>query len=200
MTYGPQPPHDQPQQPTGGHAGFGQQPPPPQGPPPGYYLPTGSYPAPPPPPQRKGPPPWVWAIGGFALALLLVAALGTHGSSSANTSQAAPASTVEPSYTTPPYYATTDTTTPDDTSTYSSNVTDTALVNLLQQRGIPYSSTTAAVSDAHEVCSELDNGDNFVQVVGSLMSVDSLTTDQAAYFTGAAIAGYCPQHKSDIPS
>ncbi len=75
--------------------------------------------------------------------------------------------------------------------------TDNAFVAALQKRGIVFSSDSAAVAAARNVCAGLDKGQTPAGLTLSLAKTTVLSARDAGYFIGASVASYCPEHRSD---
>ncbi|BBX47110.1 hypothetical protein GCM10009641_13090 [Mycobacterium cookii] len=71
---------------------------------------------------------------------------------------------------------------------------DSNFVNALTSKGITYGSPQAALSAAHEVCSELDQGRQASDVANDVMTRSSLDGYHAGFFVGVSIAAMCPRH------
>jgi len=80
----------------------------------------------------------------------------------------------------------------------ASPVNDRAFILALDEEGIAYPSAGYAIRAAKTVCGELDSGLPVDYVVTELAAVSALTLFQAGYFTGVAIAAYCPQHLDQV--
>jgi hypothetical protein len=76
--------------------------------------------------------------------------------------------------------------------------TDDMFVNVLADQGIQPPSTKEAVSLATDVCKMFDKGQSLYDAVGSVSSTTDLTTDDSAFFVGASIATYCPEHEAAL--
>ena len=48
---------------------------------------------------------------------------------------------------------------------------------------------------ANHVCSVLDEGGDLVEAVSAVSEYTELGTDDSAFFVGASIATYCPEHE-----
>lgn len=72
--------------------------------------------------------------------------------------------------------------------------TDDAFLTEISSEGITYDSAKAAVSNAHYVCSALDDGAKPVDLGQEILDNTDLTTHQAAVFVVASVNTYCPQY------
>jgi Protein of unknown function (DUF732) len=73
---------------------------------------------------------------------------------------------------------------------------DDAFLSLLHSKGIKFDSPESAITAAHEVCAELDQGRTKSDVAGAVMSNSNLDGYHAGYFVGVSIKSYCPGHGS----
>jgi Protein of unknown function (DUF732) len=73
---------------------------------------------------------------------------------------------------------------------------DNAFLNAVKTKGINFASTQAAIVAAHEVCDELDGGRQESDVASTLMTNSNLDGYHSGFFVGAAVAAYCPRHRS----
>jgi hypothetical protein len=76
--------------------------------------------------------------------------------------------------------------------------TDDIFVNVLNDQGIQPPSTKEAVSLAADVCTMFDKGQSLTSAVNSVSDTTTLTMDDSAFFVGAAVATYCPEHEAAI--
>jgi Protein of unknown function (DUF732) len=75
--------------------------------------------------------------------------------------------------------------------------TDDAVVTALAKRNIKIddSNRDAMISEAHMVCSGLDNHVQTSALAMKLVGDTDLNANQSSFFIGVAIAAYCPQYK-----
>jgi Protein of unknown function (DUF732) len=73
---------------------------------------------------------------------------------------------------------------------------DNAFLNAVKAKGINFASTQAAIIAGHEVCDELDGGKQESDVASTMMNNSNLDGYRAGFFVGAAVAAYCPRHRS----
>ena len=76
--------------------------------------------------------------------------------------------------------------------------TDDAFVSVLADEGITPPSTKDAVSLAFDVCSMFDKGQSLYDAVGSVSTTTDLVQEDSAFFVGAAVATYCPEHEAAL--
>jgi Protein of unknown function (DUF732) len=69
-----------------------------------------------------------------------------------------------------------------------------SFLGALTSRGITYGSGQAAIAAAHEVCDELDQGKQPIDVANVVMTQSNLDGYHAGFFVGASIAAMCPRH------
>jgi hypothetical protein len=74
------------------------------------------------------------------------------------------------------------------------NTTDDMFVSVLADQGIQPPSTQEAVSLAGDVCKMFDTGQSLYYAVDSVSDTTTLTQEDSAFFVGASVATYCPEH------
>ena len=67
-------------------------------------------------------------------------------------------------------------------------------VGALSSRGITFTSRQAAIVAGHEVCDELDQGQQASDVANTVMTQTNLDGYHAGFFVGVSIAAFCPRH------
>ena len=72
--------------------------------------------------------------------------------------------------------------------------TDDAFLTEITSEGITYDTAKAAISNAHYVCSSLDDGAHPVDLGQEILDNTDLTTHQAAVFVVASVNVYCPEY------
>jgi hypothetical protein len=72
--------------------------------------------------------------------------------------------------------------------------TDDAFLTEITSEGISYDTPKAAISNAHYVCSALDDGADPVDLGQEILDNTDLTTHQAAVFVVASVDIYCPEY------
>jgi uncharacterized protein DUF732 len=72
--------------------------------------------------------------------------------------------------------------------------TDDAFLTEISAEGISYDTPKAAISNAHYVCSALDDGADPVDLGQEILDNTDLTTHQAAVFVVASVDTYCPEY------
>lgn len=79
--------------------------------------------------------------------------------------------------------------------------TDKAFVRTVRAEisGIKSETDEALVDHGHNVCVYAENQDTFQSVVSWTAMDTGLTLSDSAYFAGASVAAYCPQHTTMIP-
>lgn len=73
--------------------------------------------------------------------------------------------------------------------------TDDMFVSVLKDEGITPPSTAEAVSLAYDVCGMFDKGDSLYDAVNSVSTTTDLVQEDSAFFVGASVATYCPEHE-----
>jgi hypothetical protein len=76
--------------------------------------------------------------------------------------------------------------------------TDDMFVSVLTDEGIQPPSTQEAVSLAYDVCVMFDQGQSLYDAVGSVSDTTDLVQEDSAFFVGAAVATYCPEHEAAL--
>ena len=71
---------------------------------------------------------------------------------------------------------------------------DAAFLADIRYEGISYESAVEVISNAHEVCAELDSGTDATDIGLDILEYTDLNTRQAAAFIVMSIGYYCPQH------
>jgi Protein of unknown function (DUF732) len=72
--------------------------------------------------------------------------------------------------------------------------TDDSFLTEITSEGISFDTAKDAVSDAHYVCSALDDGADPVDLGQEILDNTDLTTHQAAVFVVASVSTYCPEY------
>jgi Protein of unknown function (DUF732) len=75
---------------------------------------------------------------------------------------------------------------------------DDTFMSVLADEGIEAPSTVEAVSAAHGVCMVFDDGLTLVDAVSAVSDVTGLSMESSAFFVGASVATYCPEHEGAI--
>jgi hypothetical protein len=71
---------------------------------------------------------------------------------------------------------------------------DAAFLADIRYEGIAYESAVEVISNAHEVCAELDSGVEATDIGLDILEYTDLNTRRAAAFIVMSIGYYCPQH------
>lgn len=75
---------------------------------------------------------------------------------------------------------------------------DDTFLSVISDAGIEAPSVEEAIATAGDVCVNLDSGATLVDTVYAVADYTGLSTDDAAYFSGASIAAYCPEYTTLI--
>jgi hypothetical protein len=78
--------------------------------------------------------------------------------------------------------------------TASATSTDNAFLAQLQADGITPPSAARAISDAHAVCTALDEGHSSQEVINAVAQSTGLSAQGAKTFAVDAASAYCPQY------
>jgi hypothetical protein len=75
---------------------------------------------------------------------------------------------------------------------------DDIFMSVLADEGIVAPSTEEAVSVALDVCTMFDHGQSLYDAVNEVSEYTELGMDDSAFFVGASVATYCPEHEAAI--
>ena len=75
---------------------------------------------------------------------------------------------------------------------------DDMFVSVLTDEGITPPSTEEAVSLAYDVCVMFDKGGSLYDAVDSVSTTTDLVQEDSAFFVGASVATYCPEHEAAL--
>ena len=73
-------------------------------------------------------------------------------------------------------------------------VDSSKFLGALSSRGITFTSGQAAIVAGHEVCDELDHGQQASDVANTVITQSNLDGYHAGFFVGISIAAFCPRH------
>lgn len=82
--------------------------------------------------------------------------------------------------------------------TAGASTTDDMFIKVLADEGISAPSTKEAVSTAHDVCALFDHGKDLYAAVSAVSDYTELEAEDSAFFVGASVATYCPEHQDEI--
>jgi uncharacterized protein DUF732 len=77
---------------------------------------------------------------------------------------------------------------------------DDTFLSVLSDEGIKPSSSKEAIKTAHAVCAVFDEGLTLVDAVSAVSDYTGLAMEDSAFFVGASVASYCPEHEDAISS
>lgn len=80
----------------------------------------------------------------------------------------------------------------------AANTVDDTFIDVLNQQGIQPPSDSEAISVARDACAVIDGGGDLAAAVDAVSSTTKLDFEDSAFFVGASIASYCPEHESLI--
>jgi hypothetical protein len=80
----------------------------------------------------------------------------------------------------------------------SAGTVDDTFITVITEQGIEPPSAKEAVGVAHDVCVVFDNGGDLLDAVSAVSDYTELGTEDSAFFVGASIATYCPEHEAAI--
>jgi hypothetical protein len=80
----------------------------------------------------------------------------------------------------------------------SASSADDTFVSVLRDEGIVAPSAREAISTGHAVCAVFDEGLSLIDAVSAVSHTTGLEMEDAAFFVGASVATYCPEHEELI--
>lgn len=80
----------------------------------------------------------------------------------------------------------------------AANTVDDTFIEVITQQGIQPPSNKEAISVAHDACAVIDRGGDLSGAINAVSDVTKLDFEDSAFFVGASIASYCPEHESLI--
>ena len=84
------------------------------------------------------------------------------------------------------------------TGVASAGTVDDTFITVITDQGIKPPSTKEAIGVARDVCTVLDKGGDLVDAVSAVSEYTELEMEDSAFFVGASIATYCPEHEGLI--
>jgi hypothetical protein len=76
--------------------------------------------------------------------------------------------------------------------------TDDMFMDVLAEQGIFPPATAVAVSTAYDACAVFEDGGGLYDAVNYISANTDLNTDDSAFFVGASVATYCPEHEAAL--
>jgi Protein of unknown function (DUF732) len=76
----------------------------------------------------------------------------------------------------------------------ASTVDDT-FITVISDQGIEPPSAEEAIGVAHDVCTVIDDGGDLSDAIDAVSDYTELGFEDSAFFVGASIASYCPEHE-----
>lgn len=80
----------------------------------------------------------------------------------------------------------------------SAGSVDDTFITVLRDEGIVPPSTREAISTGHAVCAVFDDGLSLIDAVSAVSDTTGLEMEDSAFFVGASVASYCPEHEDLI--
>lgn len=80
----------------------------------------------------------------------------------------------------------------------SAGTVDDTFISVITEQGIEPPSAKEAIGVAHDVCVVFDNGGDLVDAVSAVSEYTELEMEDSAFFVGASVASYCPEHEAVI--
>jgi hypothetical protein len=80
----------------------------------------------------------------------------------------------------------------------SAGSVDDTFITVLREEGIVPLSAREAISTGHAVCAVFDEGLSLTDAVSAVSDTTGLEMEDAAFFVGASVASYCPEHEELI--
>ena len=84
------------------------------------------------------------------------------------------------------------------TGVASAGTVDDTFITVITEQGIEPPSAKEAIGVAHDVCVVFDEGGDLLDAVSAVSDYTELGTEDSAFFVGASIATYCPEHEAAI--
>nr|WP_090344306.1 DUF732 domain-containing protein [Mycolicibacterium malmesburyense]CRL75708.1 hypothetical protein CPGR_03675 [Mycolicibacterium malmesburyense] len=84
------------------------------------------------------------------------------------------------------------------TGVAAANTVDDTFIEVINQQGIQPPSDAEAISVAHDACAVIDGRGDIAAAVDAVSEATKLDFEDSAFFVGAAIASYCPEHEDLI--
>jgi hypothetical protein len=81
----------------------------------------------------------------------------------------------------------------------SPDVVDKALIDALQQEGVPVPSHEYVTTQGHAVCDFLAHQPNFAEAIRFVQRSSIWDANQSAEFATGAVVSYCPQYEPASP-
>jgi Protein of unknown function (DUF732) len=85
-------------------------------------------------------------------------------------------------------------------ATAGATVADDTFITVITDQGIEPPSADEAISVAYDVCAVIDDGGDLLDAITSVSDYTDLDFENSAFFVGASIATYCPEHEALIDS
>ena len=82
--------------------------------------------------------------------------------------------------------------------TAAASAIDDVFIDVITEEGIQPPSAEEAIGVAHDVCSVIDGGGDLYVAISSVSEYTELEFEDSAFFVGASIATYCPEHEGVI--
>lgn len=82
--------------------------------------------------------------------------------------------------------------------TANAGATDDMFVSVLAEQGIEAPSIEEAVNTALDVCALFDEGEDLYAATSAVSDYTELGLEDSAFFVGASVATYCPEHEAAI--
>jgi hypothetical protein len=84
------------------------------------------------------------------------------------------------------------------TGVASASTVDDTFISVITDEGIKAPSAKEAIGVAEDVCSILDDGGDLLDAVSAVADYTDLEFEDSAFYVGASIASYCPEHADVI--
>ena len=83
-------------------------------------------------------------------------------------------------------------------ATAGATVADDTFITVITEQGIEPPSAEEAIGVAHDVCMVIDDGGDLFDAISAVYDYTELGFEDSAFFVGASIATYCPEHEALI--
>lgn len=83
-------------------------------------------------------------------------------------------------------------------ATAGASSADDTFITVISEEGIEPPSAEEAIGVAHDVCAVIDDGGDLFDAITAVSDYTELEFEDSAFFVGASIATYCPEHEAVI--
>ena len=80
----------------------------------------------------------------------------------------------------------------------TASTVDDTFITVITEQGIEPPSVREAIGVARDVCVVFENGGDLAEAVSAVSDYTELGMEDSAFFVGASVASYCPEHEAVI--